>query len=245
MKPDKLIVLIIALLTSSCSEITTPNQQKPIIVITFDDQHETIYNAALPLLLRFGYPATSFVNTELIGQAGNLTWSQVVELETVFGWETGGHTLHHVNLPYCDDATVHIEVGQDKQNLLDHGLSPHSFALPSGHATPHQFDIISHYYTNIRTSQNLYHTMPINHRYLGYFSYESSFTADHAIGRIVRGIQQEEAVIIIGFHRVCDDLSSHPNACTPADFTEILQFIHHAGLQVLNLQQAMTELCKN
>jgi peptidoglycan/xylan/chitin deacetylase (PgdA/CDA1 family) len=245
MKPDKLLLLLLLLFCGSCSQTTAPSSRNPIIVITFDDQHQTIYSTAFPLLHAYGYPATSFINTDLIGLDHNLTWPQVIELETVFGWETGGHTLHHVNLPYCDAATVHLEVGQDKQNLLDHGLNPHSFALPSGHATSYQFEIIAHYYDNIRTSQNLYHTMPVNRRYLGYFSYESTFSADHAIGRIIRGIQQEEAVIIIGFHRVCDDLSSHPNVCTPQDFEKILRFVHDAGLQVLHLQQAMSQLCGN
>lgn len=245
MARTKLIILIAVALLCSCSEVTAPHQQKPVIVITFDDQHETIYNAALPLLKQFGYSATSFINSEWIGLPGNLTWLQVTELEMDFGWETGGHTLHHVNLPYCDDATVHHEVEQDRQNLLDHGLHPHSFALPSGHATPHQFGIIGQYYSNIRTSQNLYHIMPVNRAYLGYFSYESTFTPQHAIGRIIRGIEQQEAVIIIGFHRVCNDLSSHPNVCLPEDFSEILNYIHAAGLHVTTLHEAMQQICGN
>jgi len=128
---------------------------------------------------------------------------------------------------------------------MDHGLDPVSFALPSGHATLEQLQFLSEHYQNIRNSQDQRHIVPINRLNLGYFSYKSENTASSAISRIIRGIENGENIIIIGFHRVINDLDSHPNACTPEDFREILDFIQSSNLEVSTLKNAVDRFCSN
>ena len=50
------------------------------VVITIDDIDESVYSVAFPVLKRFGYRATLFVTTDLIGGEGNLTWDKIGEM---------------------------------------------------------------------------------------------------------------------------------------------------------------------
>ena len=60
------------------------------------------------------------------------TWDELTALNNG-GNEIGGHTVDHVNLKtLTDNATKTYEVCQDRQNLMDHGFYPTSFAYPEG-----------------------------------------------------------------------------------------------------------------
>jgi hypothetical protein len=71
------------------------------------------------------------VNTGVTGDSAHMTWDQLQQLAAA-GNEIGGHTLHHVNLKPLKTADARLEVCQDRNNLLDHGLKPTSFAYPFG-----------------------------------------------------------------------------------------------------------------
>ncbi|MDY6914837.1 MAG: polysaccharide deacetylase family protein [Candidatus Cloacimonadota bacterium] len=239
----RFLPLLFLLFFTACENITQPVLTQPIIVFTFDDQHISIYENALPILQKYGFTATNFVNTNSLGKPDRLTWQHLEYLEKDLGWETGGHTLNHVNLPECDETTAVYEISQDKQNLLEHGLEAVSFALPSGHATPQQFRLISEYYKNIRTSLDIQHKK-INRKFLGYFAYQSTYNAQNAIGRIIRGLENNEILIILGFHQVSNDLESHPSVCSPEAFEEIVEFVKKNNLPVKTLKNAIGEICR-
>jgi peptidoglycan/xylan/chitin deacetylase (PgdA/CDA1 family) len=239
------ILPLILLIAGSCQNITEPQQNSPIVVFTFDDQHQSIYQTAFPILEEYDFPATNFVNSPVIGNPNFLSWEQLEILEKNEGWETGGHTLHHINMPDYTPEVVEYEIAQDQQNLLAHDLDAVSFALPSGHATPQQFEIIAKYYRNIRTSLDIEHTAPVNRKLLGYYAFYSSYTAADVKSRIVRGIQNKEALIILGFHRVTVNTGDYPTNCPPAAFAEIVKFVHKTDLRVMTLREALSEVCED
>ena len=50
------------------------------VVITIDDGYESVHRHALPLLRRYGFPATLFVYTDFVGAGDALSWQQLQEL---------------------------------------------------------------------------------------------------------------------------------------------------------------------
>lgn len=65
------------------------------VVITFDDGWRSVYDIALPILKKFGYPATLFVYTDLIvGSRETLSWEQVIELSRN-GFDIECHSKTH------------------------------------------------------------------------------------------------------------------------------------------------------
>lgn len=65
------------------------------VVITFDDGWRSVHDIALPILKKYGYPATLFVYTDLIvGSRETLSWEQVRELSRN-GFDIQGHSRTH------------------------------------------------------------------------------------------------------------------------------------------------------
>jgi peptidoglycan/xylan/chitin deacetylase (PgdA/CDA1 family) len=228
-------LLVIALF--SCSWEGEERTDQTYIVITFDDQHHTIYDVALPLMEKFGFQATNVINTGRIGSGDRLTWQQVEDLEFHYGWETAGHTLHHPNLPFLNDEEALYQIEQDWINLKERGLSHETFALPRGHATERDYEIIRRFYKNIRNSRDKRMYKPIDRLNIGYFAYLSSYSAEEAIMRITEGILEKETLIVIGFHRFNDP--NHTHSCTEAEFYRILKFIASLELEVVTLKRGI------
>ena len=237
-----LLVVFFMLTLLSCSWDEERRLEKTYIVITFDDQHSSIYDVALPIMQQHGFRATNAINTNRIGRTGNLTWQQVEELEFSFSWENAGHTLNHANLPDCTDDEALYEIEQDWLNLKERGLSHETFVLPRGHATERDYLIIKQFYKNIRNSIDSRMYYPIDRWHIGYFPYLTHFTAQDAITRISEGILNKEALIVIGFHRFNDP--DHTHSCTEEDLMTILQFIQNQNLPVTTLKEAAELLRK-
>ena len=71
---------------------------KKSVVITIDDGWRSAYDIALPILKKYGYPATLFVYTDLItGSQRTLSWELVQEMARN-GLDVQGHTKTHRKL---------------------------------------------------------------------------------------------------------------------------------------------------
>jgi hypothetical protein len=86
---------------------------------------------ALATLNEHEMHATFYVNTGVIEDSAHMTWDQLADLAAA-GNEIAGHTLHHVNLKPLKTAEARVEVCQDRNNLIDMGFQPTSFAYPFG-----------------------------------------------------------------------------------------------------------------
>jgi peptidoglycan/xylan/chitin deacetylase (PgdA/CDA1 family) len=74
-----------------------PLPPRPII-ISFDDDWQSQYVNAVPLLRTYGFKATFFVWVRAVGRAHHMTWDEIRELDAE-GMEIGCHTLTHLILP--------------------------------------------------------------------------------------------------------------------------------------------------
>lgn len=66
-------------------------------VLTIDDGYESFLTGAMPLLRRFGYPATLFVSSGAVGTPGHLSWENLRDLARE-GIEIGSHSATHMHL---------------------------------------------------------------------------------------------------------------------------------------------------
>ena len=68
------------------------------VVITIDDGYESTYRHALPLLRKYGFPATLFVYTDFVGAGDALSWQQLQELAASGLVDVQAHSKSHRNL---------------------------------------------------------------------------------------------------------------------------------------------------
>lgn len=236
----KFFLFLICFLLSSCEDFRSEKVcDRLIIVITFDDGDSSIYENALPIMNTFDFKATNFVNTNRINQAGSLTWEQVDDLEFLHGWETGGHTLDHVNLVDISLEEAEIQIKHDWLNLKERGLSHYSFALPEGHASHENLTQISKYYENIRNSRDKRMYAPVNRKDIGYFFYQTGYSYTDVLERIISAKANRENLVVIGFHRVKENPQHYPDVCSPGDFMKIMDFLTKNKLSVMTIREAI------
>jgi peptidoglycan/xylan/chitin deacetylase (PgdA/CDA1 family) len=104
-----------------------------VISFTFDDGEASQYQVK-DIFESRDTRATFFVNSPKIGTSGfYMTWAQIDAL-AANGNEIAGHTLSHAVLtnPALTDAQKRAEVCDDRQNLVERGYDPVSFAYPGG-----------------------------------------------------------------------------------------------------------------
>ena len=107
-------------------------------VITLDDEWNSQYHVAWPILKEFGYPFTLFVYTQWVNTGGKaMTWAQLEEMRDA-GVDIEAHTVSHHDLrhaPRGQDYTtwLHNEVYGCKETLESKlGLKIIAFAFPYG-----------------------------------------------------------------------------------------------------------------
>ncbi|MBV9229473.1 MAG: polysaccharide deacetylase family protein [Chloroflexi bacterium] len=119
---------------------------KPVI-ITFDDAFLDFYTEALPVLKRYGFPATLYVPTAYVngtslwmqdsgeGEREIVSWEQLREISRN-GIECGAHTHSHPQLDVLPLSQAKREIIQSKRILEEHlGENIFSFAYPYGYHT--------------------------------------------------------------------------------------------------------------
>ncbi len=124
------------------------------VVLTFDDGLRDFLTGALPILEKFGCPATLYVVAGRVGltsrwlaplgegQRAMLTTKDLRFL-VQSGIEIGGHTMTHPELDILDPTTAMAEIGGSRRVLEDIlGLSVGSFAEPHGYNSPRTREIV-------------------------------------------------------------------------------------------------------
>jgi peptidoglycan/xylan/chitin deacetylase (PgdA/CDA1 family) len=120
--------------------LSSGSQEKPVAVITVDDGYRSFSAGAMPLLKKYGYRATLFVNTESVGGGDYLGWEDLKNLlrDSI---EIGNHSHAHTQFLNISGAERLRRFRDDVQQAQDlfarHlGFRPDLFAYPYGEFVP-------------------------------------------------------------------------------------------------------------
>jgi uncharacterized lipoprotein YddW (UPF0748 family)/peptidoglycan/xylan/chitin deacetylase (PgdA/CDA1 family) len=104
---------------------------KPI-VITFDDGWKDQYNSALPVLKKYNFTATFFINSDQVGHSAYMNWDQVLEMSTS-GMDIESHSCAHPRLPNLPPDQARREINDSKKSLESRLHKPVTvFSYPYG-----------------------------------------------------------------------------------------------------------------
>lgn len=134
------------------------------VSFTFDDGLASSYTLAAPTLAKYGFAGTNYVTSGCIGMtavpnncaADNdvayMSWANVSDLHTSYGWEIGSHTVNHPLLASTsEDQETALTVAQVTKELADSkaaikantGIEALAFASPYGDYNPSGNPVLS------------------------------------------------------------------------------------------------------
>jgi peptidoglycan/xylan/chitin deacetylase (PgdA/CDA1 family) len=136
-----LVIGLDDLIDSIINGTTLPQKS---IAITFDDGFADNYENAFPVLKKYGFPATVFVVSRLVGRTNEwmqeegfpkrelLGWSRLREI-SANGITIGSHTTTHASLIDIETESARHEISNSKSELENAlGKPVHFFAYPYG-----------------------------------------------------------------------------------------------------------------
>jgi len=126
------------------------------VSLNFDNQVANEYYLGFQDALQpAGVNATFYINSGPIGTSNKLSWSQVSSLAAA-GNDIGGKTVDGTNLTTLSTQQQISEICTDRQNMNSHGITPITFAYPSGASNSAiQAEVQSCGYGNARTAGSL------------------------------------------------------------------------------------------
>ena len=117
-------------------------ERRSWIVCTFDDGYSGLIDNALPILSQYGFTATVFVCTDLIGKDNK--WNNkdavlrrhlnMVELRLLYknGWEIASHGVSHNNLLKLTDIELGYELKHSHDFIVKEWGEAITYAYPYG-----------------------------------------------------------------------------------------------------------------
>lgn len=133
-----------SLTITSLSEM--PIDHRPLrVAVTFDDGYRDNLYAAAPILLKLHIPFTVFITTSFLqeGSRDYLSPNELKELAALPGVSIGSHSVTHLPLATCDNATLQHEVHDSRRRLEDWiGKPVDAIAYPFGSVNRRVRDVV-------------------------------------------------------------------------------------------------------
>lgn len=140
---------------------TPPIEQRPIITISADDGHASVYEYAYPILDQYDIVQTFFVPSDYVGKDNYCSLEQLLELQEA-GWEIGSHGVNHTSLTGLTMADATEQIVLSKERLTEMGLNIETIAYPFGNTSNDISNIAKAHYLAARSVSSVYNYVAIS-----------------------------------------------------------------------------------
>lgn len=129
-----------------------------VIALTIDDGYQSFFSGALPLLRKYEFPATVFINTASVGNPDYMDWDQIKKLPR-YGIQIGNHSHSHDHFVNSQDAEIvenfHEDLKKSHELFSQHlGYIPTVYAYPYGEFRSEMVNILKGYNYQAAVAQN-------------------------------------------------------------------------------------------
>jgi hypothetical protein len=124
-----------------------------------DDGYKSFKSGAMPLLRKFGFPATLFVNTDAVGGSAYLNWDELQALQKQ-GIEIGNHSHSHAHFLNIEDqqarkAQFKADLKTAQKAFKAHlGAKPEVYAYPYGEYSPSMHKVLDQQGIRVAAAQH-------------------------------------------------------------------------------------------
>ena len=241
------VVLTQSLFTGNAYGAVDSNAyQKAQISLTFDDGFLSTYTDALPILSSRNikgviYATSGFINT---GQTDDglpaMSWTQLQNLQNIYGWEVGNHTATHPELPLLTQAQIISEFTTSKQEFEAHGLSINNLATPFGaYDNVVLTEALKLFDSHRGFADIAYNSVPSNKAILQVQDINSATTITQVKAYIDSAITNKQWLILV-FHHVAPQLNpNYEYTTTTGDLAAIADYVNEKQISVVNVRDGI------
>ncbi len=244
---------------------------EPRVTFTFDDGLLSSSTQAAPTLAKYGYKGVVYATSSCIGSVGTcaaepaheyMTWPQLSELHTKYGWEVAAHTVNHPLLASTDpdsqptalttDQVISELVDSKSAILSNTGINTTDFATPYGDWTMPVLAQIAKYNASHRgfadsidqgTADGVIdhgNTFPYN----DYLLYDLPVQAGVSVDQVKSYIDQtitNKQWLIFSFHDIQPTASTDPDEYqyNTADLDAIVAYVKSKNLPVVTINEGL------
>ena len=218
------------------------NTSEGIVTFTFDDSFANQYTNARPILAKYDYPATAYINTGSVGSPKKLTLDQLRELQDIYGWDISSHLVRHMDITQKRyQAEVEDELALSKQYLLDNGLTKGAdhFAYPFGKFdNDYSMNLVQKYYKTARVIRGDVETFPVSDPYKLRVMYLFNYTNPDKVSQRVEDVMENGDWLILVFHGIVDSNADHFHSkYLKSNFEKIVDDIYNKGIKVMTISE--------
>ncbi len=239
---------------ASAAKITNLSElNKARVSFTFDDGFASTRTLAAPILEARGIDGVLYLTSgvpdgqiTLDDNQPGITWAQVRELQDVYGWEIGGHTRTHVEMPTVTATQNEAELTTSNTAFQANGLNVTNFASPFGAYDNNTIAEILKYYKSHRAFQDrdALNSAPYNRAILMVQDVNDATTPAQVQAWVDQAIANKQWLILV-FHDTA--VAKNPNyeyTVTTANLTTMANYVQtkvNAGqIQVVTTEQGIT-----
>ena len=232
---------------ASTYAVDATSLQQAKISITFDDGFLSTYTNALPVLSSRNLPATLYLTSGFVedGQTDDgfpaMSWEQAVSLQNTYGWEIGGHSNTHPELPLLTASQIASEFSTSNALFASHGLNVDNFATPFGaYDNVVLVEALKKYSTHRGfADRDSLNAMPYNKAVLQVQSIEETTTPAMVQDWVSQAIANKQWLVLV-LHDVQPTLNGeYEYTTTIATFEDIADILVSSGVPVMTVRDAV------
>ncbi|MET1089220.1 MAG: polysaccharide deacetylase family protein [Arthrobacter sp.] len=238
----------------SLTDVTKPGPlrwSQPMVSITFDDGWQSVYDRALPLLDKYGFRSTQYVNASSIETPNFMTAAEIQQLHDA-GHEIAAHSYRHVDLTSVGTDRLDEELRMSEEALAAAGFPTDNLATPYGRSDPQVGWYASKYFNLMRgTDDGLNTRQNLDQQDLKVF-YVTDETTPERLAQALADTSRVNGWLILVYHQIStpESTGTQENGTITADRSTItsdvlaaqLQQVHDSGIEVQPVAQAFQRL---
>ena len=213
------------------------SEDKPRVVITFDDGYKTDISVAKPIMDGYGLVGTSYIIKDRIDvDPTRMTLADLKHLQRC-NWSVASHGSP--DLTTLNEAQLESEFEDITGYLKENGFSGYShYAYPMGRYNNTVLNVASRYFATARTIHTQPETsVPAERLKLRVF-YVISSTTNTQLQNALTLANRKGITLILVFHRIVETPSA-PEDVSVSNFTTFMQTIANSGIGSINIEMAM------
>ena len=212
-----------------------------MISVTLDDGWASQYTNALPILNKYGVPATMYIHSGAINAEGNMSQAQIQAFADR-GDEIASHTVSHADLTTLTPAQLDTELAQSKATLQQL-FGPNAavdFASPLGAYNPTTTAAVQKYYESQRNTDGGFNTQSTMDRYNILVQNVVETTTALQVQQWITEAKSTNTWLVLVYHEVGAKLGGDVYNTDTAVFDAHMAAVKNSGLPMVTVRQALS-----